>query len=348
MFFKRQKSIVGLDIGSSSVKVVQVETRAGEVSLTDFGSAELLPEAIVDGEIMDRQLVVETIQNLFETKGIKAKDVCSAVSGRSVIVKKIQMERMAPEDAREAIQWEAEQHVPYDINDVSLDFQILEGNSDPKKMDVLLVAAKREALVAHADLIRQAGLNPMIIDVDAFAVQNVMDHNYDFGPDEVVAMVNIGGESTNINIVRNGMPLYTQDVGVGGNSFVDALQKAYTISQAEAVAAVRGEEEPAFDLQVVVEQTAEDLAMAIDRSIMFLRSANEADQLDRIFLVGGGVRVPGLHTFLSGRCEAEVEVGDPLRRVQFDPALFGTGRPEDVAGSLAVGMGLAMRKVDER
>jgi type IV pilus assembly protein PilM len=210
------------------------------------------------------------------------------------------------------------------------------------------VAAKREALVAHADLIRQAGLNPMVIDVDAFAVQNVMAHNYDFGPDEVVAMVNIGGEATNINIVRNGMPLYTQDVGVGGNSFVDALQKAYTISQAEAVAAVRGEEEPAFDLQVVVEQTAEELAMAIDRSIMFLRSANEADQLDRIYLVGGGVRVPGLHEFLSGRCEAEVEIGDPLRRVQFDPTLFGTGRPEDVAGSLAVGMGLAMRKVDER
>ena len=340
--------MVGLDIGSSAVKVVQVETRAGEVHLQDFGTADLLPEAIVDGEVMDRQSVVETIQNLFETKKINARDVCSAVSGRAVIVKKIQMERMAPEDAREAIQWEAEQHVPYDINDVSLDFQILEGNSDPKHMDVLLVAAKRDHLVAHADLIRQAGLNPLMIDVDAFAVQNVVALNYDLGPEEVVAMVNIGAEASNINIVQNGMPLYTQDVSVGGSSFVDALQKTHNISHAEAVAAVRGEEQPNFDLNAVVEATAEDLAGAIDRSVLYLKSAGETREIDRILLTGGGVRIPGLVQFLLKRNQAPVEVVDPLRRIHFDPVLFGSQRPEDVAPMLTVGLGLAMRKVDDR
>jgi len=348
MFFKRQKSMVGLDIGSSSIKVVQVETRAGEVYLQDYGTADLLPEAIVDGEIMDRQLVVETIQNLFESKKMKATDVVTSVSGRAVIVKKIQMERMAPEDAREAIQWEAEQHVPYDINDVSLDFQILEGNSDPKQMDVLLVAAKREHLVAHADLIRQAGLNPMVIDVDAFAVQNIIDLNYDFTPEEVVAMVNIGAEISNINIIQNGMPLYTQDVSLGGSNFIDALQKEFNVSHAEAVAAVRGEEQPAFDMKGVIENVAEDLAVAIERSILYLKSAGETENIDRILLTGGGVRIPGLVEFLTGRHESPVEVTDPLRRIHFDPVLFGSQRPEEVTPCLAVGLGLAMRKVDDR
>jgi len=348
MFFKRQKSMIGLDLGSSSIKVVQVETKAGEVNLLDFGSAELLPEAVVDGEIMDRQLVVETIQNLFESKRIKAKDVCTSVKGRSVIVKKIQMERMAPEDAKEAIQWEAEQHVPYDINDVSLDFQILEGNSDPKKMDVLLVAAKRDMLVAHADLIRQAGLNPLVIDIDAFAVQNALNHNYEFGPEEVVAMVNVGADSTSINVVTGGMPLYTQDVSLGGTNFVEALQKTYNISHAEAVAAVRGEEQPNFDLGQVVEEVAEDLASAIERSVLYLKSAGETESIDRVLLCGGAVRIPGLVDFLVERSDAPVEVADPLRRVQFDPVLFGTGRPEEMAAALTVGLGLAMRKVDDR
>ena len=348
MLLKRQKAVVGLDIGSSAIKVVQVETRAGEVTLTDFGSADLLPEAIVDGEVMDRQLVVETIQNLFEQKKLKERDVCSAVSGRSVIVKKIQMERMAPEDAKEAIQWEAEQHVPYDINDVALDFQILEGNSDPKKMDVLLVAAKRELLVAHADLIRQAGLNPLLIDVDAFAVQNVLCHNYDFDMEEVVAMVNIGAESSNINIVENGMPLYTQDLSLGSTTFVEALQKEFNISQAEAAAAVRGEEQPNFDLDLVVRRVGEELATAIERSVLYLKSAGETEQIDRILLTGGGTGIPGFVEFLVERNDAPVEVADALRRVQFDPVLFGDLRPEEMAPSLTVGLGLAMRRVDDR
>ncbi len=340
--------MVGLDIGSSSIKLVQVERVGSEVKLKDFGVAELLPEAIVDGEIMDRQLVVETIQNLFESKRIKTRNVASAVSGRAVIVKKIQMDRMTPEDAREAINWEAEQHVPYDINEVCLDFQILEGNSDPKHMEVLLVAAKREMLVSYADLIREAGLNPLVLDVDAFAVQNVLSLNYDFAPEEVVAMVDIGSEISNINIVKNGIPLYTQDLSVGGTNFVDAVQKSFNLSQAEAEAAVRGEEQMEFDMDQVVRSTAEELAMGIERSILYLQTSGETEPLSRILLTGGGVRIPGLVAFLNERHQAPVEVADALRRVQYDPALFGDKRPEELAPGLTVGLGLALRKVDDR
>jgi type IV pilus assembly protein PilM len=339
--------MVGLDIGSSAIKVVRVETEAGNYTLKDFGTAELLPEAIVDGEIMDRQLVVETIQNLFESKHFTIKDVAAAVSGRAVIVKKIQMDRMTPEDAREAIQWEAEQHVPYDINEVCLDFQILDGDSDPKRMDVLLVAAKREMLLAQANMIREAGLNPLILDVESFAVQNVISISYDFAPEEVIAMVDIGSELTNINIMKNGVPFYTQDLSVGGINFVEAVQRRFNLSQAEAEAAVHGEEQAEFDLDQVVREVGEELAGGIDRSVMYLQNSEEHEELSRILLTGGGVRIPGLEEFLNERHPAMVEVADPLRRVRFDPALFGDRKPEDVAPSLAVGLGLALRKVAE-
>jgi len=348
MMWNRNRPMLGLDIGSSSIKLVQVEGFGPEARLKDFGTAKLLPEAIVDGEVMDRQLVVETIQNLFEAKRIKCRNVATAVSGRAVIVKKIQMERMTPEDAREAIHWEAEQHVPYDINDVCLDFQILEENADPKRMEVLLVAAKREMLASHADLIREAGLAPLVIEVGAFAVQNILSINYDFAPDEVVAMVNVGSEITNINIVRSGIPLYTQDLSLGGATFVEAVQKNFNLSHSEAEAAVTGEEEAQFDLAQVVSSVGEELATGIERSVLYLQTSGESEALNRILLTGGGVRIPGLVEFLSKRHEAPVEVADPLRRVQFDPGLFGSQRPEDVAPSLAVGLGLALRKADDR
>lgn len=348
MFWNRKRPMVGLDIGSSAIKVVKVEMEGGNYLLKDYGSADLLPEAIVDGEVMDRQLVVETIQNLFESKHFKIRDVAAAVSGRAVIVKKIQMDRMTPEDAREAIHWEAEQHVPYDINEVCLDFQILDGsNSDPKQMEVLLVAAKREMLLSHANMIREAGLNPLVLDVESFAVQNALSINYDFAPEEVVALVDIGSELSNINIIKNGVPLYTQDLSVGGINFVEAVQRKFNLSQAEAEAAVHGKEQADFDLDLVVREVCEELAVGIDRSVMYLQNTEDNEELSRILLTGGGVRIPGLQQFLDERHTATVEIADPLRRVRFDPALFGDQKPEDVAPSLAVGLGLALRKVNE-
>lgn len=348
MFFSKSNSVVGLDIGSSSIKVIEMEPTGDTHRLKEYGVAELLPEAIVDGEIMDRQLVVETIQNLFESKKLKARRVVSAVSGRAVIVKKILMDRLAEEDAREAIHWEAEQHVPYDINDVSLDFQILDGEINPKQMQVLLVAAKRDMLNAHADLIREAGLQPVVIDVDSFAVQNAVLANYDFTAEEVVALINIGAEITNINIIQNGMPHFTQDLSLGGNTFVEAIMKRNNVSHDEALAAIRGDEAPSFDMNSVVESVCEELATAVERSIVYLKTSGDTERITRILLSGGGVRIPGVLDFLSRRHQVPVEVVDPLKRIQFDPALFDGNDPKVVGPSLTVGIGLALRKVEDR
>ncbi|HET9252714.1 MAG TPA: type IV pilus assembly protein PilM [Candidatus Eisenbacteria bacterium] len=341
--FGKKKSTIGLDIGSSSIKVVEIaRDRTGD-RLVNYGISEPLSEAIVDGEIMDRQMVHEAITNLMEARQIKCKNVVTAVSGRAVIVKKILMDRLNEEDAKEAIQWEAEQHVPYDINDVSLDFQIINPNVDQKKMQVLLVAAKKDMVANHADIIREAGLQPSIIDVDSFAIQNAVEANYDLAPGETVALLNIGAEITNLNIVRDSIPHFTKDLSVGANSFVEGIQRRHNVSQADAMSALRGHNEGGIDVASIVQATCEDLSVQIDRAIAFLKSAGDADRVDRILVSGGSARVPSLADVLAARHQVPVAIVNPVQRLSYDPGLFGGDAPESVAPVLTVAVGLALR-----
>lgn len=341
--FGRKKSTVGLDIGSSSIKVAEIVQDKNGDRLVNYGISEPLSEAIVDGEIMDRQMVHEAITNLIESRQIKNKSVVTAVSGRAVIVKKILMDRLSEEDAKEAIQWEAEQHVPYDINDVSLDFQIINPNVDQKKMQVLLVAAKKDMIANHAEIIKDAGLTPTIIDVDSFAIQNAIEANYDLHAGETLALVNIGAEITNLNIVRDQTPHFTKDLSVGANSFVEGIQRKYNVSQAEALNALRGRESGSIDVASIVQATCEDLSVQIDRAVAYLRSAGDADRVDRILISGGSARVPGLTEFLNARHQVPVEVVNPLQRLLVDPDLFDGDSPDSVGPVLTVAVGLALR-----
>jgi type IV pilus assembly protein PilM len=340
--FGKKKSTVGLDIGSSSIKIVEIlHDRSGD-RLVNYGISEPLSEAIVDGEIMDRQLVHEAITNLLESRQIRNREVATAVSGRAVIVKKILMDRLSEEDAKEAIQWEAEQHVPYDVNDVSLDFQIINPNVDQKKMQVLLVAAKKDMIQSHADIIREAGLTPTIIDVDSFAIQNAVEANYDLQAHEVAALVNIGAEITNVNIVQDQVPHFTKDLSIGSNSFVEGIQRRYNVSQADALGALRGRD-TSIDVAPVVQATCEDLSVQLDRAIAFLRSAGDAERINRILLSGGSARVPGLREFLGQRHQVPVEVVNPMQKIACDPGLFAGDSAESVAPVLTVAIGLALR-----
>ena len=338
---------MGLDIGSSSIKVVRLESRADGPRLVSYGVADLLPEAIVEGEIMDRQLVVDAIQNLFEQCGIRDRKVAAGIAGRGVSVRKITMDRLDLKEAREAIQWEAEQYVPYDINDVSLDFEILDVDVGPKQMQVLLVAAKKEIVNTHADLIREAGLVPAVIDINSFAVQNAAELNYDFVRDEAAALVNVGAELTNVNIVRGGIPLYTQDLSIGGDSFIESIQKRYQVSRDEAVAACREAEGSSIDVAPAVQAFGDEVGAGIERSVTYLKSSGEAERIDRILLSGGGARIPGLPQILAERQRVPVDIIDPLRRISYAPEAFGDADPRKIGPQLTVGVGLALRKVDQ-
>ena len=349
MIFGKKQSLVGLDIGSHTIKAVELEGQPGKsYRLTNWGISAPLAEAIVDGEIMDRQMVTDAVSNLLESRGIKSRNVVAAVSGRAVIVKKITMNKLSAEDAQQAVYWEAEQHVPYDINDVSLDFEILgPAPTDPKQMQVLLVAAKKDMVMSFSDLIREAGLTPLIVDVDSFAAQNALANNYDFAPEEVVAILNIGSEMTNINITQAGVPYFTKDLQVGGNAFIEAAQRKFNLSQSEAAAAVRGES-GAHDRTPESEQSCEGLATALERAQAYLRTAGEAGAITRVMLCGGAALTPGLTEFLQKRFSIPTEIANPLSRIQYDPSLFAGQDVMKVAPLLTVGIGLALRRLGDK
>ena len=343
MFSKKQRPFVGLDIGSSSVKVVEIRQENGGKRLVKFGISEPISDAVVDGEIVDRDHVARVIKDLFSNKHITPRCVVSSVSGRAVMVKKITMDRLSPEDASEAVLWEAEQHLPFEIADVALDYQILDSNKDPKLMDVLLVAAKREMIHAHTDMIRQAGLTPLLIDVDYFAIQNALEANYDLSNEHTVGLVNVGLELTNINVFKAGIPLVTKDLSVGVRNFVEVFQKKHSVENKTAAAALKGEWPEESEVSQVVREVAEDIATALERSLAYLRTSGEAESADRLLVSGGGAKLPGLVAFLAERFNAEVEVANPLRKIPYDESLFDEGAVEDVAPVLTVGVGLALR-----
>jgi len=347
MFFKKKFVTVGLDIGSSLIKIVELERTPKGTFLSNYGIGELLPEAIVEGEIMDRDSVIESIKTLFNVRKIRESDVVTAVSGRGVIVKRILMEKMKESEARERIQWEAEQYVPFDIVDVTLDFQILNPNIAPDQMEVLLVAVKNETINAHIDLIQGAGLNPVIIDVAFFALQNCFEVNYDIPAGEIVALVNIGAELTNINLVKDGIPYFTRDLNIATNVCGQLFRKNLGLNFEQAITLLKGESLEGVDgatMASVLQTFNHDFAAGIERTFSFLESTGETKKVSKIILSGGGSTIPGLADFLSHHFEIPTEIFNPLQRIQYDSVLFGLAGPKKVAPLLTLGVGLALRE----
>jgi type IV pilus assembly protein PilM len=230
------KLAVGLDIGSSSVKVILLKEhrRRGHLgyALQSFGMKPLPPEAIVDGALMNSTAIVQAIQELMAELRVKQREVAIGVSGHSVIIKKIAMPRMSQEELEESIQWEAEQYIPFDVKDVNIDTQILaqEANDATGQMDVLLVAAKKDMINDYTTVVSEAGLSPVVVDVDAFAVQNMFDVNYEAPTSDTVVLINAGASVININIVSRGVTTFTRDVTIGGNQFTEEIQKQLNVS----------------------------------------------------------------------------------------------------------------------
>lgn len=340
--FGRKKTSIGLDIGSGFVKVVEVDHSGAQPEVTRVAMRALLPDAIVEGEIMDYGLVSETVRGLFEQLGIKNAEVVTAIGGHDVIIKKIQMDRMKESDAREVIRWEAEQHVPFDIKSVELDFQILNPHEEGMQMEVLLVAAKRELVDNKVGLLQDAGINPVIIDVDAFALHNAFEHNYPEAQDGIIALVNVGHETTNVNILENGIPILTRDIPFGSRRIREDLQRerGLTAEQAEDVVQAR---ETVDDLERFVDASADEIAVGIERASAFLMTREDGETLGRIFLSGGGARVPGMVESLARRMNVETRLVNPFERVPVRPDAAGEVSIEEAAPMLLLPLGLALR-----
>jgi len=341
--FGRKRTSIGLDIGSGFVKVVEVDHSGDQPEVVRVAMRPLLPDAIVEGEIMDYGLVSDTVRGLFQEIGVKNAEVVTAIGGHDVIIKKIEMDRMKESDAREVIRWEAEQHVPFDIKSVELDFQILNPHEEGLQMEVLLVAAKRELVDNKVGLLQDAGINPIVIDVDAFALHNAFEHNHPEAMEGIIALVNVGHETTNVNILENGVPILTRDIPFGSRRIREDLQRerGLTAEQAEDVVQAR---ETVDDLDRFVDSSADEIAVGIERASAFLMTRDDGETLGRIFLSGGGARVPGMVESLGRRMNVETHLVNPFERVPVRADAAGTISIDEAAPMLLLPLGLALRQ----
>ena len=351
---RKPKTVVGLDIGSSAVKAIELKSAGkGGFKVSAYASEPVPPDTIVDGAIVDGVAVADAIRRIFDTKRFKAKDVVTSLSGNAVIVKKIALPVMTEAELDESIHWEAEQYIPFDIQDVNLDYQLLDaspGEGGKQTMDVMLVAAKRDKIAEYTGVIGQAGRAAVVVDIDAFAVQNCFEVNYGLDPG-VTVLLNAGASSINVNIIAGDQSLFTRDISVGGNAYTDAVQREFNLTFDAAERAKKGlpvDGVPFEDVRPVLRTTSEGVILEIQKTFDFFKATTSQDRIDRIVLCGGASRVDGLAELLEEHFGAPVEFLDPFKTVQLDAKRLGIDNAADIAQTAAVAVGLALRTAGDR
>ncbi len=351
------KHLVGVDIGSSSIKVCHIKESRRVHSLVRFGYAPLPPQTIVDGQVMDAGVVVETLLRVFKDAQIKQKAVALSVSGQTVIIRKITVPMMTSAELNEQIQWEAEQHIPFDIKDVQVDYQVLRRRPEASQMDLLLVAAKRDQIDDYAQLARNAKLRPVVCDIDAFTIQNIHEFNRGLPQDQTIALLNVGASLCSLNIVANGVSAFTREIATGGNSITEEIQKQLGLpfEQAEAYkcggAALKalGQDPGMVPQHVlgVINAACEAIAAEIQRSLDFFMATSGEGEISRIYLTGGSAALPSLATAIERRARVGVDVWNPTQRFTIDTRHVHVETLNARASQLAVALGLSLRRERE-
>ncbi|HLA11207.1 MAG TPA: type IV pilus assembly protein PilM [Pyrinomonadaceae bacterium] len=350
MFKTSKKNLVGLDIGSSSVKAVELQKRGNRLELNSLGFENLQPDTIVDGQIMELNNVSNVISSIFREHQIKTTRVAAGVSGHSVIVKNIVLPQMSEDELRESFSWHAEEHIPFDIADVNLDYHVTGNSSDA--LQVLLAACKSDKIANVKQAIQLAGKQPVIVDIDSFALQNCYEINYHPKPGEVVALLNIGASTLNINILNGTKSVFARDASVGGSQYTSLLQKELGLTYEQAEAVKRGYPLPAGvearPIQPIIETVSDILAMEVRKTMDFYRATADDREasIQKILIAGGGSKLPGLANYLANRFEVPVEVFDPFREINVDARRFDPDYMKEIVPEMAVAVGLALRGVD--
>lgn len=349
MLLSRGKtSTVGLDIGANSIKLVKLDHARSGYSVSAIGIRELPQEAIVADEIRDREAVIFNIQSLIDQTDPKIKDVVVSISGHSVITDRFNIDKKTGTEAEQAILFETEQRAPFDIEDVSLDYHVIKTDEEANKMDVLLVAARREYLRMFLELIQDCGLRPVLVDDDALAICNAYTENYEIDPSKLTALVNVGHDVTNITYLQDGLFQATRDVSTGTREIYNAIQKEFRLNPELTSKAIKGELNDSVDedmLKATIISATDELVSGIELAFSYFRSQAKVENIDWLVLSGGGALIPFLPEFLQSRLNIPLEIANPLRNVDYDPELFQYLQPEKIAPLLTVSVGLAMRKV---
>src|SRR4030042_1497265 len=351
MILGRGRSPVGLDIGSGYLKVVQLKDTKGGYELEIFDMLPLPPELIVDGAIIDSLRLADSLKELIRKAKIKTKDVTVGLAGHSsVIVKRVSLPEMSEEELSESIKFEAEQYIPFDIEDVNLDFQILGPKEEPGQMDVILVAVKKDIINDFLSVVKEAGLNPVIVDVNSFALENIYEVNYEIEPDKNVAIVNIGASTINMNILKGGISVFTRDSAVGSNLHTEALQREFNLTYENAERLKRGEpieNIPPEDAFSIMELASEEIIDDINRSFEFYRSTELHEDINEVILSGGCALIKDFPSLLSEKGGIETKVIDPFKNIKISKKI-DLAFMEEIAPIAAVATGLALRRQGDR
>lgn len=349
--FGRSRDLVGLDIGSHALKLVELRQKGKTFELATFGIQPLPSEAIVEGAIMDSSAVAEAIDTLFVNNNVKKTDIATSVSGGSVIIKKISLPAMSEDELAESIRWEAEQYIPFPIDEVNLDHKTLRGSAaEGGMMDIVLVAVKKDMIGFYANVITQAGKRPMVVDVDAFAVQNAFELNYknDVGPNEVIALINIGASLINMNIIQGEISLFTRDISTGGNLYTETVQRELNLSRDHAENLKKGIPVDGIDPSAatsILQGVTEDLAVDVQRTFDFFKATSTEERIDRIYVSGGSAKTPGVVQYFQNKFNAPTEIMNPFKNIRLTN--IDADYLHDVSSLAAVAVGLALRRVGD-
>jgi type IV pilus assembly protein PilM len=351
------RNLVGVDIGTASIKVCQVkETRKG-LGLVRLGYAPLGPQVIVDGQVMDSGAVVEALQKVFHDAKIRQKECALSVSGQSVIIRKITVPMMTEAELEEQIQWEAEQHIPFDIKDVHVDYQVLRRRAEASQMDLLLVAAKRDQIEEYAQLARNAKLRPMVCDIDAFTVQNLFEYSRTLPQDKTIVLINVGASLSSLNIIANGVSAFTREIANGGNVITEEIQKQLNVPREQAEAYKCGGSASADDpnrtgmvpeqVVQVIEAVSDTIAAEIQRSLDFFMATSGEGEIARIYVTGGSANLAALARAIERRARVSVETWSPVEKLTIEAKEVDPQLLQSRAAQLSVALGLSLRKEKE-
>lgn len=349
------KNLVGVDIGTSSIKVCQVHDGRRGPTLVRFGFAQLPPQAIVDGQVMDANAVVDTLTRVVREAKIRSRDVAVSVSGQSVIIRKITVPMMTSQELDEQIQWEAEQHIPFDIKDVEVDYQVLRRRPETSQMELLLVAAKKDHISDYTQLVKNAKLKPVVCDIDAFTVQNLYEFTHGLPEERTVALINVGATLSSLNILSNGISAFTREIATGGNTVTEQIQRQLSIpyEQAEAYkcGGVPGSSTALGivpqQVMPVIEAATDTIAAEIQRSLDFFVATSGENEISSIHLTGGSANLPMLIQAIQRRTRINVQAWNPIQRFVADPKTVNTAELSLRAPQLAVALGLTLRRERE-
>jgi type IV pilus assembly protein PilM len=348
------KNLVGIDIGTSSIKVCQLKESRKGFTLQRLGYAPLAPQTIVDGQVMDAGRVIEGLQKIFHDAKIRQKEVALSVSGQSVIIRKITVPMMTAAELEEQIQWEAEQHIPFDIKDVQVDYQVLRRRPEASQMDLLLVAAKRDQINDFAQLARDAKLKPIVCDIDAFTVQNLFEMSRGLPGDQTIALINVGASLASLNIVANGVSAFTREIASGGNVITEEIQKQLGVPHEQAEAYKCGGPGPGGAPGIVpegvvrvIESVTDSIAGEIQRSLDFFLATTGEGEISRIYVTGGSANLAPLAQAIERRSRVPVEVWVPTERIVVEGGDVDRELLATRAAQLSVALGLSLRKDKE-